>query len=98
MPTNTHPMTLFNTAILSMQNESIFRRKYDEGMHKSEFWKFILEDGIQLISKLPELGAGIYPYRNIIDNAYLSISRFIFGIALIDFNSDEKINLPLIFE
>ena len=63
MPKDSHPMTMFNLGILAMQNESIFRKKYDEGMHKSEFWKYILEDGIQLISKLPELGAGIYRMR-----------------------------------
>ncbi len=63
MPKDSHPMTMFNLGILAMQNESIFRRKYDEGMHKSEFWEYILEDGIQLISKLPELGAGIYRMR-----------------------------------
>ena len=32
MPNNAHPMTLFNTAILSMQTESIFSKKYDKGI------------------------------------------------------------------
>ena len=59
LPKDTHPMTMFNLGILAMQNESIFRKKYDEGMHKSEFWEYILEDGIQLIAKLPALGAGM---------------------------------------
>ena len=63
MPKDSHPMTMFNLGILAMQNESIFRKKYDEGMHKNEFWEYILEDGIQLIAKLPELGAGIYRMR-----------------------------------
>ena len=63
MPKDSHPMTMFNLGILAMQNESIFRKKYDEGMHKDEFWEYILEDGIQLIAKLPELGAGIYRMR-----------------------------------
>ena len=63
MPKDSHPMTMFNLGILAMQNESTFRKKYDEGMHKSEFWKYILEDGIKLISKLTELGAGIYRMR-----------------------------------
>ena len=63
LPKDTHPMTMFNLGILAMQNESIFRKKYDEGMHKSEFWEYILEDGIQLIAKLPALGAGIYRMR-----------------------------------
>ena len=63
LPKDTHPMTMFNLGILAMQNESVFRKKYDEGMHKSEFWEYILEDGIQLIAKLPALGAGIYRMR-----------------------------------
>ena len=63
MPEDSHPMTLFNTAILAMQGESYFREKYDEGMPKSEFWEAILEDGIRLLAKLPTLGAGIYRMR-----------------------------------
>jgi len=63
MPDDAHPMTLFNTAILAMQGESVFRKKYDEGMPKTEFWEAILEDGIRLLAKLPTLGAGIYRMR-----------------------------------
>ena len=63
MPDDTHPMTLFNTGILAMQNESVFRKKYDAGMPKTEFWEATLEDGIQLLAKLPTLGAGIYRMR-----------------------------------
>jgi citrate synthase len=63
MPDDAHPMTLFNTGILAMQNESVFRKKYDAGMSKTEFWEAILEDGIQLLAKLPTLGAGIYRMR-----------------------------------
>ena len=63
MPDDSHPMTLFNTGILAMQNESVFRKKYDDGMPKTEFWEAILEDGIRLLAKLPTLGAGIYRMR-----------------------------------
>lgn len=63
MPDDSHPMTLFNTAILAMQGESVFREKYDSGMPKTEFWEAILEDGIRLLAKLPTLGAGIYRMR-----------------------------------
>jgi citrate synthase len=63
MPDDSHPMTLFNTAILAMQGESVFREKYDNGMPKTEFWEAILEDGIRLLAKLPTLGAGIYRMR-----------------------------------
>ena len=30
MPDNTHPMTMFNTGILAMQGDSVFRKRYDE--------------------------------------------------------------------
>ena len=63
MPDDAHPMTMFNTAILAMQGESIFRKKYDEGISKSEYWEAILDDGIRLLAKLPTLGAGIYRMR-----------------------------------
>ncbi len=63
MPDDAHPMTMFNTGILSMQGESVFRKRYDEGMPKSEYWEAILEDGIRLLAKLPALGAGIYRMR-----------------------------------
>ena len=60
MPDDAHPMTMFNTGILAMQGESVFRKRYDEGMPKSQYWEAILEDGIRLLAKLPALGAGIY--------------------------------------
>jgi len=63
MPEDAHPMTMFNTGILAMQGESVFRKRYDEGMPKSEYWEAILEDGIRLLAKLPALGAGIYRMR-----------------------------------
>ena len=38
MPPQAQPMTLFSQAILAMQTESIFTRKYDEGMRKDDYW------------------------------------------------------------
>jgi len=63
MPDDSHPMTMFNTGILAMQGQSVFRERYDNGMGKSEFWEAILDDGIRLLAKLPNLGAGIYRIR-----------------------------------
>jgi citrate synthase len=60
LPEDTHPMTMFNTGILAMQRESLFQKRYDKGMKKSEYWEAILDDGIRLLAKLPALGAGIY--------------------------------------
>ncbi len=63
MPKNSHPMTMFNTAILAMQGESLFCKRYDKGMPKNEYWEAVLDDGIRLLAKLPALGAGIYRLR-----------------------------------
>ena len=63
MPEDSHPMAMFNTAILAMEKESVFRKNYDKGLRKDDFWKPTLEDGLKLIAKLPAIGAGIYRIR-----------------------------------
>jgi citrate synthase len=60
MPESSHPMTMFNTAILVMQNESKFAAKYAEGMGKSDYWKYTLDDALTLIPKLPSIAAYVY--------------------------------------
>lgn len=59
MPADSHPMTMFDTAILVMERDSVFRKKYDH-MRKEEYWEAALEDSLQLIAKLPAVAAGIY--------------------------------------
>jgi citrate synthase len=63
LPRDSHPMTMFATAILVMQRESEFHRRYAEGMSRDEYWEATLEDSLQLIAKLPTVGAGIYRLR-----------------------------------
>lgn len=63
MPADSHPMAMLDTAILTMQRESLFAEKYDEGIPKTEYWKWILEDGLRLIARLPGIAAGIYRLR-----------------------------------
>jgi citrate synthase len=60
MPSDTHPMTLFSQAILALQRESIFARRYAEGMKKAEYWEAMLEDSLNLTAKLPVIAAYIY--------------------------------------
>lgn len=60
MPAETHPMTMFSQAILTLQNESIFARRYHEGMQKADYWEATLEDSLRLTAKLPTLAAYIY--------------------------------------
>jgi citrate synthase len=63
MPKDSHPMALFSLGILAMERESIFRKKYDEGLKKNDFWDPTLEDCLNIIAKLPTLAAGIYRMR-----------------------------------
>lgn len=60
MPAGSHPMTMFSTAILVMERDSVFRRQYSEGMRKEAYWEATLEDSLELIAKLPTVAAGIY--------------------------------------
>ena len=63
MPKDSHPMVMFSLGILAMEKESVFRKKYTEGMKKTEYWDPTLEDCLNLIGKLPTLAAGIYRMR-----------------------------------
>ncbi|MCX7879976.1 MAG: citrate (Si)-synthase, partial [Ignavibacteria bacterium] len=63
MPPDSHPMAMFNTAILVMQRESIFTKKYSEGLKKGEYWEATYDDLINIIAKLPAIGAYVYRKR-----------------------------------
>ena len=63
MPADTHPMTLFSMAVLSLQRESLFARSYQNGLRKEEYWEAMLEDSLNLTAKLPEIAAFIYRHK-----------------------------------
>jgi citrate synthase len=61
MPKYTHPMTLFSQAILALQTESSFARRYYYGIeNKADYWTYYLEDSLNLTAKLPTIAANIY--------------------------------------
>lgn len=60
MPNDSHPMVMFSTAILAMQKESEFVRKYNEGFGKMDYWDPYYEDGLNLLAKLPRIASFIY--------------------------------------
>jgi citrate synthase len=60
MPRDTHPMTMFSAAITAMQRESIFAKRYAEGMKKDEYWDPMYEDSTNLLARLPGVAAYIY--------------------------------------
>ncbi len=63
MPADSHPMAMFNTAILIMQKESAFAKAYDEGIQKADYWKPTLEDSLNILAKLPAIAAYVYRRR-----------------------------------
>ena len=60
LPADSHPMAMFSAAIVAMQKESVFAKKYNEGLGKMEFWDSTYEDAMNLLAKLPEIAAFIY--------------------------------------
>lgn len=59
-PKDMHPMTQFSCAIMHLQKDSIFAKKYKNGIKKNEYWEYIYEDVLDIISKLPEITSLIY--------------------------------------
>lgn len=63
MPATSHPMTMLSTAVLSLESESLFSRRYQAGMRKEDYWEATLEDLLRLLAKLPAIAATIYRLR-----------------------------------
>jgi citrate synthase len=66
MPVDTHPMTQFSMGILALQRESIFARRYQEGMPKTDYWDALFDDAMLLLGRLPLVAAYVYrrSYKN----------------------------------
>ncbi len=66
LPKDTHPMAQFSIAASALQTESIFSKKYAEGLNKNDYWDATYEDSMNLIAKLPRIAA--YIYRRVYHN------------------------------
>ena len=60
LPISTHPMTQFVVAIMSLQTESQFAKRYAKGMNKADYWEAVFDDSMDLIARLPRIAAYIY--------------------------------------
>jgi len=58
-----HPMTQLAIGLLALQPNSVYAQKYREGVNKAELWKYCLEDGLDIVAKMPTLTARIF--RNV---------------------------------
>ena len=66
LPVSSHPMTQFVVAIMALQTESNFWKRYDGGMNKKDYWDATFDDAMDLIARLPRVAAYIYrrKYKN----------------------------------
>ncbi len=55
-----HPMAMLDCAILAMEKESKFRAAYDKGVPKTDYWKYALEDVLDIMATVGEISAWIY--------------------------------------
>ena len=60
LPINAHPMTQFVVAVMALQTESLFQKKYAAGMNKKDYWEAVFDDSMDLIARLPRVAAYIY--------------------------------------
>src|SRR5882724_187553 len=60
LPVTAHPMTMFVSAIMALQTESNFAKRYAEGMNKKDYWDAVFDDSMDLIARLPRVAAYIY--------------------------------------
>lgn len=63
LPKDSHPMAMFAAAIVAMQRESVFVKKYNEGISKMDYWDPYYEDSLNLLARLPEIAAFIYRWK-----------------------------------
>jgi citrate synthase len=66
LPVTAHPMTQFVVAVMALQTESQFAKKYAAGLNKKDYWEAVFDDSMDLIARLPRVAAYIYrrKYKN----------------------------------
>ncbi len=60
LPITAHPMTMFVTGVMALQTESNFAKAYAKGINKKDYWEYIFDDAMDLISRLPRIAAYVY--------------------------------------
>jgi len=60
LPKDMHPMTKLSTAVLYLQQDSVFHDGYAKGVPKNILWQYTYEDIMNLIARMPRVAALIY--------------------------------------
>ena len=63
LPKDMHPMTQFSIGLNAAQTASTFAKAYADGVPKTEYHKYALEDILNVFAVIPEIAATIY--RNV---------------------------------
>jgi citrate synthase len=63
LPRDSHPMSMLSAALLAMEHQSVFARRFDEGAPRDDYWRATLEDALHVLGALPTLAGGIYHAR-----------------------------------
>jgi len=74
-PKHMHPMSQFSAAVLALQTESIFAKKYAEGMNKKHYWDATYEDAMNLIANIHIIAARIYRNLYSPDSPHVAIDK-----------------------
>jgi citrate synthase len=56
-------MTLLVVGSMALQTESIFAKKYAEGVNKKDYWAITYEDSMNLIARLPAIASYVYRHK-----------------------------------
>jgi citrate synthase len=100
LPLSMHPMTQFSIGILALQTESVFARRYEEGMNKADYWDATYEDAMNLIPRLSKLAAYIYR-RTFKGNIHISPNNNLDWAAnfahMLGFDSEDFRNLMRLY-
>jgi citrate synthase len=80
MPRDSHPMTMFSTAVLAMQRDSVFAESYSSGkFNKMTCWEDMYEDCSNMMAKLGPIAAYIYRMKYKGDTPIAADSSLDFG-------------------
>lgn len=60
LPVSTHPMTQLQTVTNALEGEAKFRDAYLDGAPSGEYWKLMLDDGLNQIAWQHQVAAAIY--------------------------------------
>ena len=53
-------MSQYITGVMALQTESKFAEAYQNGVNRAKYWKYALDDTLNLVAKIPMISARIY--------------------------------------